>query len=56
MGSDVPDDAPPDAQMLVDWGEEHTDRVGLSAAEEQDLFEVSIAFADASLVVAGTLG
>ena len=56
MASDVPENAPPDAQLLIDWGNEHADQVGVSSADEQDLFEVNVTFADASLMVAGTLG
>lgn len=56
MGSDVPETAPRGAQLLVDWGEEHADEVGVSSSEDQGVYEVNVTFGDASLMVAGTLG
>ena len=56
MEDDVPDNAPPNAQLLIDWGEDNAENVGVSSVEEQGLFEVNVTFADASLMVAGTLG
>lgn len=56
MADNVPDNAPPGTDALVEWAEAYADQVGVASSEEAGTYEVTVQFENSSLLLAGVLG